>query len=465
MSRLAFPHSLAVAFVLMGAPGSLLAEPKTPDQPPVGPFGLSRITTSDDKPADIEFFLSNQTCGVCHERELKELEGSMHSVAHTESLYRNFAELGRKEAGDKIYRLCSGCHSAAGVVAGLIPAKHDAELPEEAKAGVACDVCHQITALSGTQGPWGEPGNASFVIQVGQTKFGDSGEVAENRAHVSEKRDFFKKSEFCASCHTVIHPFHGLRIETTYEEWKSSEYAKHGIQCQDCHMRSVADAIRVAQTLRPVVVKGQRATNGAEREIHPHFFVGGNANVDRLGGGAGHAKMAEQRLKSAARIELATPAKAAAGKELALDVVVHNVGAGHNLPTGVTELRRMWVDLQIVDRSGKTLFRVGQLDERGELRPDAIWFGAVAVDSAGKTTIRPWEMARLSHKQTIPPKGSARVTIRPKLSAGVAGPITVEAKLLYQSAPQSAVEEVMGKNAVRLKIIEMSQARAVVSVE
>ena len=370
MRCLTFRQSLVIAILLIGVWSRLLAQSKTPVEPPVGPFGLSRITTTDGKPVAIDLFLPNETCGVCHERELKELQGSMHSIAHTEGLYRSFAELGRKEAGDKTYGQCAGCHSASGVVSGLIPAKHDPELPDEAKTGVACDVCHQIKALTGTKGPWGEPGNASFVIEAGRIKFGDSGEVAENRLHTGEKREFFKSAEFCASCHTVIHPVNGLRIETTYEEWKSSVYAKNGIQCQDCHMRSVEDALKVAQTLRPVVVKGQRVVDGAVREIHPHFFVGGNANADLLGGGVAHAKMAEVRLKSAARIDLKTPAKAIAGKELALEVVVQNVAAGHNLPTGVTELRRMWVDLQIRDHSGKLLYQVGDLDEQGDLRPE-----------------------------------------------------------------------------------------------
>jgi Cytochrome c554 and c-prime len=465
MRCLTFRLVLGVAVLLPGAWGGLVAQPKAPVQPPVGPFGLSRITTTDGKPVDISLFLQNETCSVCHEREFKELQGSMHSVAHTEGLYRSFAELGRKEAGNETYRHCAGCHSAAGVVSGLIPAKHDSELPFEAKEGVACDVCHQIKELTGTKGPWGEPGNASFVIEAGRTKFGDSGVVAENRLHTGEKREFFKSAELCASCHTVIHPTNGLRIETTYDEWKSSVYAKQGIQCQDCHMRSVEDAIKVAQTLRPVVVKGQRAVEGAQREIHPHFFVGGNANADLVGGGVEHAKMAEARLKSAAQIDLKAPAKAMAGKEMALDVVVHNVAAGHNLPTGVTELRRIWVDLQVVDHKGKQVFRVGELDERGDLRPDAIWFGAVAVDRAGKPTIRPWEMVKLARKQAIPPKDSVRATIKTTLPPVLSGPITVEARLLYQSAPQSVVNEVMGKKAFTPRIVEMSRARAIVSLE
>ena len=65
---------------------------------------------------------------------------------------------------DEIYGWCSGCHSVAGVVTGYLPAMPDEHLPPEAKAGVTCDTCHQISGTTWENGPWGEPGNASFVI-------------------------------------------------------------------------------------------------------------------------------------------------------------------------------------------------------------------------------------------------------------------------------------------------------------
>ncbi len=447
---------LLVTIVLAGLSGWMLAQPRTPQKPPVGPFGLSRISTPDGAPASINSFIPSDVCGVCHERQWKELQGSMHLAAHSEPLYRGFAELARKEAGDEIYAFCSGCHSPAGVVSGLIPKKHDPVLPVEAKAGVSCEVCHQISSLTGTEGPWGEPGNASFVLHPGRVKYASSGLFEPNRAHSGEKRVFLAKSDFCASCHTVIHPLNGLRIENTYAEWKASIYAAKGIQCQDCHMRSVEEAKKVAQTLQPIVIKGLRVFDGVESEIQRHFFVGGNANADRLAGGKTHAAMAEARLQSAARIELKAPAAYTPGKKLPLEVIVHNVAAGHNLPTGVTELRQMWVDLRILDRSGKTLFRSGQLDEKGDLAPDAIWFGATAVDKSGKETVRPWEMARLTRKRTIPPKEASRVAMAADLPAALSGEITLEAKLLYRSASPGVVALVMREKAFAPKIIEMA---------
>jgi hypothetical protein len=229
-------------------------------------------------------------------------------------------------------------------------------------------------------------------------------------------------------------------------------------------MRSVEDAVKVAETLRPVVVKGQRAKDGADREIHSHFFVGGNANADHLAGGTMHAKMAEARLKSAARIELKTPATATAGQNLPLEVAVHNVAAGHNLPTGVTELRQMWVDLRILDASGNTVFRTGQLDESGLLPGDAIWFGAVAVDRFGKVTVKPWEMERLTRKRTVPPKSFLSEKVQASLPADLTGTLTVEAKLLYRSASPDVVARILNEDAFTPKIVEMAKARTTVSL-
>ena len=450
---------LTLAAMVAALPGD---ESGDPAKSPEGPFGYTLVRTADSELAPLDFFFLNEDCAVCHQRQLQEVQGSMHSAAHTDPLYRSLAEMARQEAGEKYYTYCSGCHSSAGVVAGVIPAQADDELPKEAKAGVTCDTCHQISLLTHADSAWGEPGNASFVLQPGRVKYGHSGIVAENRSHTGEKREFFSKSEFCASCHTVIHPVSGLRVEHTYGEWKSSIYAEKGIQCQDCHMRSVEDAVTVARTLKPVVVKGPSANEGALREIYPHYFVGGNANADTLANGAEHAAMAEARLKSAARIELGVPRQAVAGKPLTVDVLVHNEAAGHNLPSGVTELREMWVELRILDAAGKVLFQHGGVDDQGEIVADAIRFGAVVGDRQGKPTFKVWQMEKFLQQRTIPPKGHTQDKVTAQLSSVPQGDLHVEAKLFYRSASPHVVQAIMGDKAFQPKIVEMCRAEAIV---
>jgi hypothetical protein len=432
--------------------------------PPEGKFGFGLISTPDGAPLDVGSFLTNETCVVCHERQVRELAGSMHAASHEEPLYQRFAEATRQEAGPKFYAYCSACHSPIGVASGLIPIKPEADLPAEVKGGVSCDACHQIAALTGSTGPWQEEGNASFSFQTGRVRFGSTGEVVQNRLHTGEKREFFGKSEFCANCHTVIHPTNGLRIEHTYGEWKASVYAQNGIQCQDCHMASVEDAVQVAQTLKPVVRMGQSANDGPQRRIHPHYFVGGNADADRLAQGPEHAKMAEARLKSAAKVELILPANVPAGGQLQFEVTVHNIAAGHNLPTGVTELRQMWLDVSVSDGDGKSVFRSGQLDEQGQLPSDSLWFGAVASDNSGKPTYKPWEMRQFLSKRTIPPKGFVRDKLTAKLPAEIKGSLTVEARLLYRSAPPDVVAWLFPDGAYRPKTTEMTAEKGSVGV-
>ncbi|MBW2493841.1 MAG: hypothetical protein JRE43_03740 [Deltaproteobacteria bacterium] len=435
------------------------------ENPPQGPFGYSLIATETGAALEIGDFAPYEDCADCHERQWEEMEGSVHTIAHTDPLYRSTAELARREAGEEIYTYCSGCHSPQGVTTGLIPGTPEAELPEVAKAGILCDVCHQVSRLTGTKGPWGEPGNASLVLSPDEDrKFGPP--VGDDAAadHVVETREFLDRSEFCASCHTIIHPLNGLRLEHTYGEWKKSVYAKKGIQCQDCHMRSVEDAVRVAETLSPIAVLGRSEPSGALREIHPHQFEGGNSNLEVLGGSATHASMAEARLKSAARLEIDVPSAVRAGADLEFEVLVHNVAAGHALPTSLTELREMWVALEVRAADDRLLFQSGQLASDGEIPAGAMRFGAIAGDAKGNVTYKPWEVSQFLSKRLIPARGSASDRFRVDLPDGIHGPVRIAARLFYRSASPRALASLMGDEAFEAKQVEMASAEASIAV-
>jgi len=278
--------------------------------------------------------------------------------------------------------------------------------------------------------------------------------------HEVETREFLTRSEFCASCHTIIHPLNGLRLEHTYGEWKNSIYAEKEIQCQDCHMRSVEDAVKVAETLTPVVIIGQSEPAGEDREIHPHYFVGANANAEELGGGPAHAAMAEARLKSAARLEIEVSPSANAGSALEFDVVVHNAAAGHSLPTSLTELREMWVELEVRAEDGQLLFHSGRLQPDGEIPDGTMRFGAIAGDAQGIVTHKPWEISQFLWKRLVPAKGRESDTFSVELPDGFSGPVRIEARLLYRSASPRALASLMGNEAFEPKQVEMAAAEA-----
>jgi hypothetical protein len=447
-------EAAASAAMARGAGGLL-------ESPPMGPFGYSMITTDDGEPLEVPDFADYDDCEGCHERQWEELEGSMHVISHTDPLYRSSAELALVEAGKEIYTYCSGCHAPQGVTTRLIPEIPDGDLPEIITAGILCDVCHQISRLTGSSGPWGEPGNASMVLSPDEyRKFGPPGGDDEASDHEVETREFLGRSEFCASCHTIIHPLNGLRIEHTYDEWRDSIYAEKGIHCPDCHMRSVEDAVRVAETLRPVVVIGKSEPSGDDREIHPHYFVGANANAEELGGSAWHGAMAEARLESAARLEIEIPPSIGSGSPLEFELVVRNVGAGHSIPTSLTELREIWVELEVRAEDGRLLFRSGHLQPDGEIPEGAMRFGAIAGDAQGNVTYKPWEISQFLWKRQVPARGSESDRFSVDLPAGFAGAARIEARLLYRSASPRALRSLMGDEAFEPREVEMAAAEA-----
>lgn len=446
-----------------GAP--LAAQAPAPGSPAHGPFGLSLVGTPDGKPVSIDGFGLLDDCSTCHARQAEEFDGSFHSRSHHDPFYRAFAELARAEAGEATYAWCSGCHSPQSLVSGLVPGTPEAELPEKATSGVQCDVCHQIRALTGDTGPWKEPGNASFVLAPSKTKSAINADVQKNPAHGAERAEFLEKAELCASCHTVVHPTNGFRVEHTYDEWKKSVYAEKGIVCQDCHMRTVEQATLVARTLKRVDVLGKTSLMSAkERAIHPHLFVGGNADAEQLTGSAAHTAEAEARLKSAATLALEMPATIEKNGELALVVAVTNVGAGHALPTSLTELREMWVELTVRDADGRELLRSGRLDPEGELAPNTLRFGSELLDASGKRTFKLWEAASFAWKRCIAPKATERETFRVRVPADAHGPITAEAKLRFRSASPKLVRTVMKDAAFVPRIVEMASATGRVDV-
>lgn len=160
---------------------------------------------------------------------------------------------------------------------------------------------------------------------------------------------------------------------------------------------------------------GKAAAMGPEREhIYTMTFAGGNV-------GLGDAVLAEERLQAAATLDLAIEEVVAAGSKAALTTTVTNVGAGHYLPTGLTEFREMWLEVTAQDAAGKEL-----LSERRS-------FGTVLKDANGKFPVQLWEAVGVQSDDRIPPKESTSNDYEFDMADG---PVTVTAALYYRSATE-----------------------------
>ncbi len=410
-----------------------------------GLAGTFPAAAEQSEPGDFEAdqFSKSGLCSNCHGNSFGEWDGSMHSNSDEDFFYQamlqeygNAAEAEGLPAG-----FCSRCHTPIGIVSEEIPPLDGAGLSEVAKEGVQCDFCHAVTESEGI-------GNAPYVLDPGDVKWGRRTD-AEPPSHEVEAHEFYTQSEYCGMCHNIYHPANNLTLAATYTEWKESPYSEEGVQCQDCHMTPGI----VEYEANP----GKAASNGPEREhVYTHYFVGGNAFVtDALGEGR-HEKRAIEYLQHAAALDVKAPESAEAGETVDIEVEIKNTGAGHKIPSGVTEDREIWLELTATDADGKELYRSGALDEAGEIDPEATVYNTVFANSEGQPTLKAWEAESILYDNRIPPKASVLENHSFVMPEGATPPITIKSVLHYRSAPQEHIDELFGEGTYTVPVIDMA---------
>lgn len=228
-------------------------------------------------------------------------------------------------------------------------------------------------------------------------------------------------------------------------------------------MVPVATAVRVADEMKPAhqlenaQIGGFAGVGGTLRKVvHDHGFVGGNAVITSVLNGKGteskHTKEAVKRLQSAASINVSVFPQA--GQLHKLVVRVNNDRAGHNLPTSLTNVRQIWLEVIITDDQDRELLRSGTLTDGNQLPTGTTIFNSNAVDKDGKFTQFPWEIARFTDTNTIPPKGHRDSNFAFNLQ-GDSKEIKVLAKLHYRSFSQYTADKLLGKGKVIVPSVEM----------
>jgi len=394
-----------------------------------------------------DHFTETDVCGTCHVDLYEQWRGSMHNNSYRDPVFQKIYNLAVKDTGgDKVIEdFCIVCHNPIGFMSGEIPPSDGSKLSEIAKNGIQCDFCHTVSGSKGI-------GNFAVKSEPGETKRAQFDD-AVSPFHKTAYSELHTKAEFCGMCHNVNHPVSNLPLEKTYTEWKEGPYAAEGVQCQDCHM-----------TPGPGITKpnpGKAAIMGPDRgHIYTHSVVGANVAVPSLLGFHQHAKLAEERLKAAAGLEIIPPAKMTPGAENVLRVKVTNKGAGHYLPTGLTEARQMWLFVKVTDGTGKTVFSSGHLDKDGAIEKDAVIYNTLVADKDGEITHKVWRAEKIVRDYRIPPRKSVTENYKIKLSPEAKGPFKIETILKYRSAPQELIDELFGEESFDLPIIDMASVSA-----
>ncbi|MEZ5334584.1 MAG: hypothetical protein R2741_04775 [Methanolobus sp.] len=220
---------------------------------------------------------------------------------------------------------------------------------------------------------------------------------------------------------------------------EESQYGAENVVCQDCHM---------TEGITEFEANPGRAGSGAPKRDHisSHDIVGGNAFIPVMFGADNVAEMAVERLQRAATVEVSAPEIAAAGEEIDLEVSITNSGAGHYIPTGVSEIRQMWVEVNVTDADGNLIYSAGNLDDQGNIEDAKLIYNNVLADSEGNPTESFWLAESVLEDNRIAPQETVTEEHSFTVPDSVAYPLTVETKLNYRSASQEIIDHLLGED-------------------
>lgn len=285
--------------------------------------------------------------------------------------------------------------------------------------GVTCDACHRAIIPDGGAALIS---NTQLFFELENKKQGPYDEVL-SQAHGGAQTQYTGSSELCGACHQVMNPVLAWKasdggtlgpqfpLDTTYEEWKQSDFAIAGAgfrSCQNCHLPGFTTPD--GGTEFPVA-----KFTGTRSKPPRHVLVGGNrwglhavqlANPDSTmnfqAQFAETLRLTEESLRASSELTATGPSMPVDGTSTTVSVRVNNL-TGHKLPTGYADGRRLWLEVSTPAgvASGRYDLDAGRLIEDGQLR----WYGA-HMGQAGKGITEHLALQdTIEHDSRIPPKG------------------------------------------------------------
>jgi len=396
---------------------------------------------------------SAKVCGECHPNQYKQWSLSSHAYANVSPMFNKFEQKINDLASGTINSFCVRCHASVGSALGERRDIAWWDRSAASREGITCVSCHRIGEAYGktnaarriTPGSIHEPVFGPFdaglkaiadargyqiLVSSDQPDRPDEPDGTKwIRIHQAGIRsDVIVQSEFCVTCHQVqVHP--GIKLETVWEEYRSSPAAKEGITCQRCHM-SARPGLDVGFAKGPAAIVNGKVVN-TERDLTDHTFVGPGYPISHPGlfpfrieespftpqqwlkfdyraewGSEAFEKTApssssfpsewqnpDDRKKAwvivqenlerwkdrqQQRIELLETAshldgpffkgRPEVGKAFSFEYKITNRNKGHNLPSGSLGAQpELWLNVALLDPDGKRVWESGYVDRYGDV--------------------------------------------------------------------------------------------------
>ena len=448
--------------------------------------------------------MNDAYCVDCH----ADIHARWGYSAHRFSSFNNPAySFSVQETRDKAYgrsgdvqasRFCAGCHDPVVFFSGAFDdPEFDVEQPA-AHAGITCTSCHAITHINSPRG------NADYTIEEPQHypfAFSDSGFLKfVNHQLVKAKPELHKRTflkplhttaEFCGACHKVHLPeelnhYKFLRGQNHYDSHLLSGVSGHGVasfyyppeaepNCNGCHM-----------DLLPSDDFGSRRYPESEQsdvtQVHDHLFPSANTGIPHLldfpdwvieahrefNEGAVDVDIFGVKPGGTIEDEVIAPVRPEipaleAGEDYLLEVVVRTLGLGHHLTQGTVDSNQLWLDIAVLDDSGRLVGRSGGLGEGNRVDPWSHFINVYMLDRDGARIDRrnAEDIFVPLYDHQIPPGAGDVVHYRLEVPPRAAtGSLTVAATLRYRKFDTTYLRYIYGEDTVNeLPILDLARDR------
>lgn len=421
-------------------------------------------------------------CGHCHAEAFHQWRQSLHANSFRDPFYRTSVNILRDTKGIQFTRHCDSCHNPIGVVSGALTkdAKVDRSFDKD---GLTCMTCHSIQGVQPTLG------NGSYVMGVPAVMVDENGkripgEVpdSEIRAHPERHsqavmKDFYRTPEFCSACHKAnlpnkLNDYKWIRAFTAYDEWQNSKfstrtpltfYKSDMLVCQNCHMPR-----KVPQLQEDGAKKGTFVS---------HSWAAGNTATPFYYGFDEQIAKTTEFLKSGLYLNVdffairkpatdrvfapvgSVPFTISPNEVIEPIVVIQNKNIGHSLVPEVRDLFEAWLEFEVRDASGKSVYHSGFLNSDGSIDERAHSFTNRPVDAKGEFTDnhKVWLIHSVAYDNTIQSGRSTIVRYRFRVPADVKGPLTFSARVNYRHLRQSYLNNVLGTDHPAYPIVELGE--------
>ncbi len=417
-----------------------LSSGNTPDTTGVGLVNSSDFTSAED-------------CRACHMEQYTEWSGSMHAYSLKDPVWNALNREGQKSYVGALDQGCVKCHGMIGSRAGEMPwgGFEMDSLPPVVQEGVTCDLCHTISGITAIE-------NANLLLAPGEVKYGTIANPIATTAHKSEYQPLYKTSEYCGACHDII-VNKELGLETTFAEWQNGGFAATGKTCNDCHMPAYT---------------GSAAPGAPVRTLHRHTFIGTDLAFIDFPQKAEQRALVTELLQNAVTMNLIAPSNATAGSQMSFQVQLINDKTGHDVPSGASFLRQVWLDVTVRDGSGALLFSSGQLDVNDDLMDEESEF--TQRDSSlfnlqstmrradGSKTMLTWDVTSLDN----PALRAGQTQSAPyafNVPQSATGPLSINVALRYRSFPPWVIRSLDLQSLLPITIIDMNTGSATVPLQ